>query len=633
MNDTLQMSLLGPVVIRQSHQEVTGFRSRKASALLIYLACSAGAQRREALADLLWADCAPQQALSNLRTTLVHLRDRLGDCLQSTHGSLSMNPRLPCWVDAVEVQRQLAALIPNQHTPLASAAVEPLEKVLRLYQGDFLAGFHVQNAPYFEEWALLEGERLRRMTIEGYQRLTAFYLAQADYKAGLRSVDRWLTLDRLDETGHSQRMYLLAADGQRAAALAQYETCRRILDDDLGVEPVEQTTQLYELVRTGQLEHQPASPLRLTATPAAPAEAPTPQRFNTLPSSLTRFIGRQAELDNIAECLANPGCRLLTIVGLRGMGKTALALQAAAAAQFADGVCYVPIPETIAGGDIARVIADALRLSLDESGRPHEQLFAYLRQKQLLLLLDNLEYLRGDTAFVTSLLQHAPAVKVLGASIEPLNQRAEWLLPLHGLPAADLPIASLAELPALIPPSASDPDGSHSQPQRTDHATDALHLFVLRARQVQPQFNVALTDVPAILRICRLVDGMPLAIEMAAEWVGSLSCHEIAEELEQDPTMLTSSRRDVPARHQSLEAIFAHTRSLLSPTDIEVLQNVARCRHRASREVVQQVTGASLATLAALVQKSFLWRTSSGQYETSGLLCRYVAHSLPQMCV
>lgn len=626
MNDLLRMSLLGSVVVTQAQQEVAGFRSRKALALLIYLACTNGSQRREALADLLWADCSQQQALSNLRTALVHLRDRVGDCLHSSHGYLALNPQRLCWVDAVELQRQLDELL-AQSAPLSGSAAEQLEQTLQLYQGDFLAGFQIQNAPYFEEWALVEGERLRRMVIEGYQRLVACYLARGEYKAGLRSVDRWLALDRLDEIGHSQRICLLAADGQRAAALAQYETCRRILHDELGVAPAEQTTRLHEQIRAGRWTPPQRSAGRSIALPHTEAVA---QSFNNLPTALTRFVGRQVELANIAECLANPGCRLLTITGLRGMGKTALAVQAAAAgaAQFADGVCYVPIPDDLEHGQIAQVIAQALKLPVAGADL-HARVFEYVRHKQLLLLLDNLEHLAADAGFVTALLQHAPAVKVLGTSLEPLHQRAEWLVPLHGLPVPD-PAATLMHLPALVELLAGDQALADCLLEPLQ-ATDALHLFVIRARQVQPRFQAAAADIPAMLQICRLVDGMPLAIEMAAEWVGSLSCSEIAEELEHNPIILASSRHDVPVRQQSLETIFAHTWRLLSPDEIEVLQHFDSYNNRTAREILQQMTGATLPVLAALVQKSFLWRTSSGCYQMSELLRRYVARCASEL--
>lgn len=629
MNDLLRMSLLGPVVITQSQQEVTGFRSRKALALLIYLACTNGSQRREALADLLWGDCSQQQALSNLRTALVHLRDRVGDCLHSSHGYLSLNPQLPCWVDAVELQRQLAALL-AQSAPLSDSAAQQLEQTLHLYQGDFLAGFHVQNAPYFEEWMLIEEERLRRMVIEGYQRLVAWYLAQGQYKAGLRSVDRWLALDRLDEIGHSQRICLLAADGQRAAALAQYETCRRILKDELGVEPAEQTVLLQKQIRAGQWTHQQRGASRSTTFPQGES-----QPFNNLPIALTLFIGRQGELANIADCLASPGCRLLTITGLRGMGKTALALQAAAtgAAQFADGVCYVPIPDALERGHIAQVIAEALKLPVSGDGDLQARLFEYVRHKQLLLLLDNMEHLAADVGFVTALLQHAPAMKVLGTSLEPLNQRAEWLVSLHGLPVPDPPTVAQLNLPALVELLGGEQVIAGGMLEPSSNVTDALRLFIIRARQVQPRFQAAITDIPAIFQICRLVDGMPLAIEMAAEWVGSLSCSEIAEELEHNPIILVSSRHDVPVRQQSLETICAQAWRLLSPNEIEVLQHFESFNNRTAREILQQVTGATLPVLAALVQKSFLWRTSSGCYQMSELLRRYVARCAPEICV
>lgn len=626
MNDPLRMSLLGPVVVTQAQQEVTGFRSRKALALLIYLACTNGSQRREALADLLWGDCSQQQALSNLRTALVHLRDRVGDCLHSNHGHLALNPQLPCWVDVVELQRQLATLLVPS-TPLTHATAEQLEQALHLYQGDFLAGFQLQNAPYFEEWALIEGERLRRMVIEGYQRLVAWYLAQGEYKAGLRSVDRWLALDRLDEVGHMQRICLLVADNQRAAALAQYETCRRILQDELGVAPAEQTVLLQEQIRAGHWAPQQPSTSRIAASLSTPA--PT-QPFNNLPTALTRFIGRHGELANIADCLANPGCRLLTITGLRGMGKTELALQAAAAvsSRFTDGVCYVPIPDTLEHGQIAQVIAEALKLPT--GGDLQARLFEYLRHKQVLLLLDNMEHLAADAGFVTALLQHTPAVKVLGTSLQPLNQRAEWLVPLQGLPLPDPATVSQLDLAALVE-LLSDDQALADRRAEPLQATDALHLFVTRARQAQPRFQATRADIPAILQICRLVDGMPLAIEMAAEWIGSLSCSEIAEELEHNPIILASSRHDVPPRQQSLETIFAQTWRLLSPDEIEVLQGFERFNNRTSREILQQMTGATLPVLTALVQKSFLWRTSSGCYQMSELLRRYVARYAHEM--
>ncbi|HEX6291891.1 MAG TPA: BTAD domain-containing putative transcriptional regulator [Herpetosiphonaceae bacterium] len=634
MNDILQMSLLGPVVISKAQQEITGFRSRKALALLIYLACTEQSQGREALADLLWGDCRQQQALSNLRTTLVHLRDRVGDCLHSTPGHLALNPRFPCWVDAVDVQRQLTALLPDRSALLTQPTARQLEKALQLYRGDFLAGFHVQHAPYFEEWVLIEGERLRRMVIEGYQRLVAFYVAQGDHKAGLRGVDRWLALDRLDEEGHTQRIHLLAADGQRAAALAQYETCRRVLKEELGVEPAEQTTRLQERIRAGQWAHHGASAVRLTAAPQTEPPAAPARRFDNLPTALTLFVGRNAEMAHIADCLADPGCRLLTITGLRGMGKTALALQAAAsAAHFADGVCYLPIVDALEPGDLARLIADTLKLPISSSDHLQEEVCAHLRQKHLLLLLDNLEHLGADAGFVTTVLQQTRALKVLGTSLEPLKQRAEWLVPLHGLSRADSAPASQLDLTGLDDLLGCDHRSPDSPPEPLDTAADALRLFVIRARQAQPRFRPAVTDLPAIMQICRLVDGMPLAIEMAAELIGSLSCSEIAEELEHNPLILASSRHDVPVRQQSLEHIFAQTWRHLSPGEIQVLQNVESVGNRISREVLQQITGATLPIVAALVQKSFLWRTSSGSYQMSELLRRYVSRGVTELCV
>ncbi|MBV9789811.1 MAG: hypothetical protein JOZ51_16615, partial [Chloroflexi bacterium] len=220
--------------------------------------------------------------------------------------------------------------------------------------------------------------------------------------------------------------------------------------------------------------------------------------------------------------------------------------------------------------------------------------------------------------------------KVLGTSLQPLNQRAEWLVPLQGLPLPESATVSQLDLAALVE-LLSDDQALADRRAEPLQATDALHLFVTRARQAQPRFQATRADIPAILQICRLVDGMPLAIEMAAEWIGSLSCSEIAEELEHNPIILASSRHDVPPRQQSLETIFAQTWRLLSPDEIEVLQGFERFNNRTSREILQQMSGAALPVLTALVQKSFLWRTSSGCYQMSELLRRYVARYAHEM--
>jgi predicted ATPase/class 3 adenylate cyclase/uncharacterized protein HemY len=337
-------------------------------------------------------------------------------------------------------------------------------------------------------------------------------------------------------------------------------------------------------------------------------------RPHNLPAQSTPFIGRDEELAEIMRLLDDPACRLLTLVGPGGVGKTRLALQAAAEMieRFAHGVYFVPLDSVSSGSSLAFALADALKFSFYSSREdPETQLLNHLREKEMLLLLDNLEHLLEETGLLSKLLASSSQLKLLVTSQERLNLQGEWVLAVQGLPL----------------PSAAERDGAES--------SSAVQLFVQSAQRAQTGFILSGEDRPYVLRICRLVEGMPLGIELAAAWVRMLPCREIAREIEQNLDFLATKMRNVQERHRSLRAVFEHSWDRLSEAEKHVLRRLPVFRGGFEREAAQRVAGASLPLLSALLDKSLLRRMPSGRHSVPELIRQYAEEKLkedPALC-
>ncbi|OGF55090.1 MAG: hypothetical protein A2Z21_04725 [Candidatus Fraserbacteria bacterium RBG_16_55_9] len=333
-------------------------------------------------------------------------------------------------------------------------------------------------------------------------------------------------------------------------------------------------------------------------------------RPHNLPIQSAAFIGREEELAEIADLLDDSGCRLLTLVGPGGTGKTRLALQAAAEKieAFAQGVYFVPLAALSSKDALAFVVADALKFSFYSREDPEAQLVNYLREKQMLLILDNFEHLLEKAEFLAILLKAAPKVKLLVTSMERLNLQEERVLDIHGL-----------KIPQGV-------EGIESY--------SAVQFFVQSAKRVDAGFSLSEEDKPHVVRICQLVEGMPLGIELAAAWVRLLPARDIAREIEQNLDFLATKLRNVQERHRSLRAVFEHSWKGLSEEEREVFQKLSIFRGGFAREAAQHLTGANLPLLSALMDKSLLRRSASGRYLVHELLRQYAEERLkesPQM--
>lgn len=344
----------------------------------------------------------------------------------------------------------------------------------------------------------------------------------------------------------------------------------------------------------------------------------------------TRFVGRETELSETRQILQSAGCRLLTLVGIGGSGKTRLAIQLAREQQraFAHGAWFVNLQPIQASPEVATAIvaaiADAMGIVLSGHDTPQNQLLQYLGDKEVLLLLDNFEHVLDGAGLLGEIMQQAPAIQLLVTSRAALSLPQEWLYPVEGLP---FPVERKG-----------DQWGDASSSQRTDEwareveASAAVRLFVERARQIVPGFSLHHDPATAgeICQICQLVDGLPLAIEMAASWTKTLSCAEIAAEIRRNLNQLTSTLRHVPRRHSSMQAVLDQTWEHLAENEQALFKRLAVFRGGFAREAAAEIAGATLPLLASLLDKCLIRRDAGKRYQIHELLRQFAESKLQE---
>lgn len=577
---TVTIQLLGTFSVTRDGVPVSHFRGDKVRALLAYMATEAERPHRRAwLAALLWPDHEESAALRNLSQTLLRLRQALGDTagesrfLDSTRATLQWRDE-DTRVDVLDFLRLARSTDPGG---LAGAA--------EIYRGEFLPGFDLPDTGAFEEWLLLMRGQLQQQALTVLHTLATQALAGGQWAKAAEVARRAIALDPWREVAHRQLMRALAEGGDRAAALAQYESCRAVLAEELGVEPDEETRILYERIHAHEL------------TPATIGSGPSRPR---LPTALTSFIGREADLQALANLLRQGNVRLLTLLGAGGMGKTRLALEVARGAvhSYSDGVALVPLAPLTNADAIPTAIAHALGVML-HGNDPAVALPHFLRDKQMLLILDNMEHLMVGVGLVVSILEEAPGVEIITTSRQHLNVRGEQVYCLEGLEYS-----------------------SGARPG--EMASPAARLFLQSGRRVRPGFHVQADELAVVERIGELLQGMPLALEMAAAWVGQLPLADIAAEIERSLDFLQTDWADAPERQRSMRAVFEWSWRLLSEPEQVVLRRMSVFRGGFTREAAETVTGATLRVLADLSHKSLVrWHPGHG----AG---RYEIHELPR---
>jgi predicted ATPase/DNA-binding SARP family transcriptional activator len=582
---TMTLNFLGTFSASRNGEPITHFRGDKVRALLAYLATEAERlHSRTSLAALLWPDRAADTALRNLSQTLLRLREALGDTAEES-------PLLTITRGAIGWRGEQTHVDVLDFARLArSVDVADLEQASALYRGEFLPGFDLPDANPFEEWLMLTRAQLEQQALTGLRSLTSHYLTVGQWARAADAARRQIALDRWREAAHRQLMRALMEGGDRAAALAQFERCRTMLADELGIEPDEETRILCDRI----LGHDPP--------PATPGLTPRPG----LPVPLTPFLGRETELRALDTLRAQDDVRLLTLVGAGGMGKTRLALEAArdAVKIYPDGVVFVPLAPLLHADSIPLAIVRAIGVTLHGSDLG-AALLRFLRGQHMLLILDNMEHLAGGAALVVAILEAAPGVRIIATSRQRLGVRGEQVFTVEGL---------------------ADGAGGSGEV-----ASPAARVFIQSARREQAGLLIPAGELPVVERIAALVRGMPLALEMAAARVGLLPLADIPAEIERSLDFLQADWADAAERQRSMRAVFEWSWQLLGEAERAVLGRLSVFRGGLTREAAGRVTGATLQILATLSHASLVrWHpgNGAGRYEMHELLRQFAAEQL-----
>lgn len=420
-----------------------------------------------------------------------------------------------------------------------------------------------------------------------------------------------LSFDPFDEGVIELYLRILAETGAYVEAQRLYTRFATRLDDELGLKPNAALDQLAAATQRRAAANAdrflPAADRQRPqqAGPQPPArDAPGILPTRGVGPHMTSFVGRESALSDIVHRLTIDPCRLLTLLGPGGVGKSRLAFHAAQTLgpQFRDGVFLVPLESVEQASAMPLAIAAALGLELRGSDAPLEQLKLQLRDNHALLVLDNFEHLVQGALLVQALLDDCHGVRVLVTSRERLRLRGEWLLPVAGLP--------------------TPPEGNLDVKEASRY--DAIELLTARARQVVPGFRLSAANVDAAGRLCRLLDGSPLGIELAAGWLRSVHIEDAPAALEGALDALDTDAIDAPDRHRGLRAVFEHSWRLLSAVEQVAFRSLAVFPDSFTADAAFSVAGVTPPSLMVLVEKSLLWVTEPGRY-TQHLLLRQFA--------
>ncbi len=529
--------------------------------LLAYLAFRGVWVTREAASSLLWPDRNSRTARANLRFVLVQIR-RLRHVAQFDTRADALR-----WAVDTDVGRLEGA-----------AAAGDWSTALDCYAGPLLEGFEAEGPVPFVEWLLFERARLATLW---HGALTARLAQLRDEQAACNALAvRALQCDPLDETALGAQLQALCALGHVDQARRAYRDYAQKLAGELGIEP---SAALRELGRQLDARESGTNP-----RPAVPAKR----------GGDSEFVGRRVELGRINALLLGPDCRLLTISGLGGVGKSALARAAlpGLADHFSGGAFWIALEDLSTPGHVAQRCASVLGVDPRGADSPQQSLARYLRSVQALLVLDNAEHLEGLASWVDALLAECDGIKLVVTSRVRLGLAREWLLPLEGLPVPDV---DETELDAL-------------------RAYDSVRLFEARAAAQHPAYDPVAAAVDAAA-IARATEGLPLALELAAGRVRIVPVAEIGRELAQSIDVLEPAAGD-GARNASLRASFDHSWGMLALREREALAACTIFPGDFSREAAHEVAGASLPLLASLVDKSLLRADGGGRFSLHSLI-------------
>jgi predicted ATPase/DNA-binding SARP family transcriptional activator len=592
------------------NDEPLSFPTKSVAALVAYLYLEQGQEPsrplpRAHVATLLWPDSTDEQGRTNMRQTLFRLRQVVPDTangdplILSTNDTLQWNPAYPCQSDVAAFAAYMAEAEPFLHAPLHETpypALAPLQAAIDLYPDNLLIGFDLLS-DFYAEWLGNWRTHYQRQALLALARLAECHGRAGQPRQMEKYARQQLLLNPEREEAHRQLIQACLAQGEYSSALNQYTLYQQQRQAD-GLEPSPALRELNEQ----------AEQLRLGQLPPSP---PIP---HNLPPQETPFYGRQQELDDLLLWLITPNERLLTLKGLGGMGKTRLALMAARRLarpwltlppSFPGGVWFVSLADVLHDDEqtIAETIAESCGWRSKTNETALNTLTRYLTGKPHLLVLDNLEHLPRMAQFVLTLLTAVPSLTILATSRHQLGLQREVVRHLYGLP-----------LP------------KHEQ----DTAVPSVTLLTERLKRVDSHFRLNTAVAPDLVRICRTLDGWPLALELAASWAEVMSLPEIVARVVNNMTTLRTSMPDLPSRHRSIEATLAGSYELLSPQQQQILLGFALFRGGCTAVAATTILQASPEDITLLVRRALVQQQEE-RYTLHELIRQFATAKLSQL--
>ena len=581
----ITLHLQGTIKIELAGQELIDFGTKKTRALFIYLLLEKGQPHsRQTLSSLFWPEQSEKLARQSLRQALSTIKKVLGeeDYLLINSQNVQINPDIEIWSDTGEIEAIVEACEHHHHKDFSHClpCLKRQMRIASIYNGEFLTGISLQDSILFDEWMILRRERMHQVSLRAHALLADYFERRGEIDQALYHAKSQIKMEPWLEETYRQTMRLYYTYGKRSQALAQYQECKRIIKKEFGIGPSKETQALAKLI--------------LDETPLINPVKHCPQK------PMVEFVGRKEEIKEFEEILANGGSRLTTILGPGGVGKSSLALTIAINQHglYKDGIYFIPLSES---HDVLFSLASALGLKSTEQGI---SVCDYLKDKDMLLVLDNFDHLIPSAISISTLLEKAPHVQVLVTSRERLNLHEERVIILKGLPF----------------PKANSKDNWDS--------CESAALFQQRIIQRNPAFEFSDIQVSTIQSICRNVEGLPLAIEMASSVVVENDGEILLEELQKEFYSEKVKLQNMPERHRSLEIVFNHSWKMLSLEEQRRLVTLAVFKGGFSGEAALIVAEIEKRSLISLVNKSLLRQDEPDRFSMHEINRQFISEKL-----
>lgn len=591
--DVIQAKFLGDFEIRVSGQVISGLSTLKSKALLAYLLMEGQKpQPRSVLAATFWPDVPEQTALHNLRQALVLINKAFvsfnmgGELFESSRDSITLHPQVALSVDALDFTAQMEELFKYMDGPPERGyPIQRLNRVLRLFRGEFLPFFSLPDADPFEDWLAMRRESITRLALQGFAWQLQYHENRGEWNAAYGLTQNLIKLAPWDEQAHYRAIRCLLELSQSSAAASHYQNAVHYFQKELDVEPGSSLDAAKHLIDDFQAGKRPQ-----TAKPF-----PTPD----LPHFATPFIGRSREIEVLESWMADPHCNLITLTGPGGSGKTCLAVQMAEQQNslFKDGVHFASLANCQTRQQIAASVFRSLGMLFERGNDAFEELLEWSLNRKALLVLDNVDNTSEAADFAARLSGHAPQLILLFTAYSRLNLIGEKVFALEGLPLQKGPLE----------------DGPAEAVQ--------LYLSHLQAESL-PEFHSPsfLADVN---QICDLVDGMPLAIALAAGQTRCMPANELLAEIRRNLDVLRSQSANYPERHRSIQASFENAWNHLSTDRQKFLALLTAFQTPFTAKAAETLFAISSIDLRDLAGESLLTWDASERYRFHRTIWQY----------